>query len=390
MTENVQRNREMEVNLLAAAKDAQWSAGTFLGPGSIKLVCPAKVNLVLAVGLRRADGYHEVRNVMHALALHDTLYLHVEALSDDDLARAAAELAEAQGALAQAEEEACAAGVPDDQASAMARGRVPRAAALLDARAVGGPADNLLVEIDLSDRTGQELQVAAADNLAFKAADRLARAVGRNAPEKVSLRIEKHIPAQGGLGGGSSNAAAVLVGLASKWDIAADDPRVMEVAQGLGADVAFFLQGGCQLLEGVGECATRTYAPSHQAVVLVRPAAGVSTAACYQRFDEQPKPVADAVLQAVDEQTEAAVLPLANNLSAPAEALLSELTVIRQWLAERAGEDNVLLCGSGSTTFALVDTFDQASALAVEASKQGWWARPTNLSGLRAAVLPGR
>lgn len=157
MTENVQRNREMEVNLLAAAKDAQWSAGTFLGPGSIKLVSPAKVNLVLAVGPRRADGYHEVRNVMHALALHDTLYLHVEALSDDDLARDAAELAEAQTALAQAEEDARAAEAPDDQAAAVARARAPRAAALLNARAVGGPADNLLVEIDLSDRTGQEL-----------------------------------------------------------------------------------------------------------------------------------------------------------------------------------------------------------------------------------------
>ncbi len=52
--------------------------------------------------------------------------------------------------------------------------------------------------IDLADRTGQDLAVPAADNLAFKAADRLSRAVGRDLPEAIQLRIEKHIPAQGG------------------------------------------------------------------------------------------------------------------------------------------------------------------------------------------------
>lgn len=390
MTENVQRNREMEVNLLAAAKDAQWSAGAFLGAGSIKLVSPAKVNLVLAVGPRRDDGYHDVQTVMHGLALHDTVYLHVEELADDELARAVAELAEAQAALAQAAEDAWAQDVPEEQASLTARARAPRAAALTDARALGGPSDNVLVEIDLSDRTGQDLTVPAADNLAFKAADRLARAVGREVPEKVSLRIEKHIPAQGGLGGGSSNAAAVLVGLASKWGLAADDPRILEVAQGLGADVAFFLQGGCRLFEGVGECEVRALAPSRQAVVLVRPQAGVSTAACYRRFDEEPQDADASALSVMGEAEEAASLKLANNLGPAAEALLPELAVVRSWLAERTGEENVLLCGSGSTTFALTDSFDQASALAVEASKQGWWARPTNLSSLRAAVLPGR
>lgn len=359
MTDTMKRNREAEMNLLAAAKDAQWSATTFLGPGSLKLVAPAKVNLLLSVGPRRDDGYHEVENIMHALALHDVLYLHAEPLAEDELARAAAELAEG----------------------------LPRTG---ETCAVGGPSDNLLVEIDLSDRTGQDLCVPALDNLAFKAADRLARAVGRVAPEKVSLRIEKHIPAQGGLGGGSSDAAAVLVGLASVWGVASDDARLREVAQGLGADVAFFLQGGCQMLEGAGEHSVRTLAPSRRPVVLVRPDAGVSTAECYRRFDEQPVPVSTEVLEAARLAAEAAQVPLANNLAPAAESLLPELACVRQWLAERAGGENVLLCGSGSTTFALFDSFDVASAVAVEAGKRGWWARPTNLSGLRAAVVPGR
>ena len=141
----------------------------------MKLVAPAKVNLRLAIGARREDGYHDADTIMHALALHDTLYLRAEGVSTDELAK-----------------------------------RVAEGGARADV-AVGGPVDNLVMTIDLADRTGQDLAVPAADNLAFKAADRLSRAVGRDLPEAIQLRIEKHIPAQGGLGGGSSNAAAVLV-----------------------------------------------------------------------------------------------------------------------------------------------------------------------------------
>ena len=339
-------------DMLAAARDAQWSPTTFLGPGSLKLVSPAKVNLLLAIGDRRPDGYHEARTIMHALALHDTLYVAAAPATADEVAQAAA-------------------------------------AARTD-QAVGGPADNLLVTIDLSDRTGADLAVPAAANLVFKAADRLARALGRELPECLSVRIEKHIPAQGGLGGGSSNAATMLVALARLWNVAPDDGRVEEVARSLGADVAFFLRGGCAQLGGTGETWERSLTPSNQAVVLVKPAAGVSTAEAYRAFDTNPMPVAPSVLATADAAEAAAEVPLANNLAAPAEVLLPELAEVRAWLAARAGAENVLLCGSGSTTFALVDTFEEASTLAVEAGKRGWWARPTNLSALRAAVVPCR
>lgn len=354
MTENVQRNREAEVNLLAAAREAQWSATTFMGPNTMKLVSPAKVNLLLAIGERRADGYHDADTIMHALALHDTLYLRCEEVSADELAKRVAEGASR----------------PD--------------------MAVGGPSGNLVMTIDLADRTGQDLAVSAEDNLAFKAADQLARAVGRDVAEIIQVRIEKHIPAQAGLGGGSSNAAAVLVGLAKAWDLAADDERIVEVAQSLGADVAFFLQGGCALLGGAGEVLRRTLASSNRPVVLVKPDAGVSTAAAYQRFDEDPRPVPADTLQHDLAAAVATDVALANNLASAAEALLPELAEVRGWLAEHAGAENVLLSGSGSATFALVDSFAEASALATTATARGWWARPTNLSGLRAALVPGR
>ena len=242
----------------------------------------------------------------------------------------------------------------------------------------------------MADRTGQDLAVPAADNLAFKAADRLSRAVGRDLPEAIQLRIEKHIPAQGGLGGGSSNAAAVLVGLAKAWGLAADDERVADVARSLGADVAFFLHGGCALLGGVGEVLQRRLETSRRSVVLVKPAEGVSTAEAYKRFDAAPCPVPQDVLVCDLAATRADDVVLANNLALAAEDLLPELSVIRAWLADQVGEANVLLSGSGSATFALVDTFAGASRSATAATAHGWWARPTSLSGLRAAVVPGR
>lgn len=354
MTENVQRNREAEVNLLAAAREAQWSATTFMGPNTMKLVSPAKVNLLLAIGERRADGYHDADTIMHALALHDTLYLHCEEVSADELAKRVAEGASR----------------PD--------------------MAVGGPSGNLVMTIDLADRTGQDLAVPAEDNLAFKAADQLARAVGRDVAEIIQVRIEKHIPAQAGLGGGSSNAAAVLVGLAKAWDLAADDGRIVEVAQSLGADVAFFLHGGCARLSGVGGTFEAALAPSNRAMVLVKPDAGVSTAEAYRRFDESPIVPDAAILSHDASATEAADVRLLNNLAPAAEEILPELAAVRAWLAERTAPNAVLLSGSGSATFALVDTFAEASALATEATSRGWWARPTTLCALRAAAVPGK
>ena len=336
MTENAQRNREAEVNLLAAAREAQWSAAAFMGPNTMKLVSPAKVNLLLAIGARREDGYHDADTIMHALALHDTLYLRAEGISADELAK-----------------------------------RVAEGASRADV-AVGGPADNLVMTVDLADRTGQDLAVPAADNLAFKAADRLSRAVGRDLPEAIQLRIEKHIPAQGGLGGGSSNAAAVLVGLAKAWDLAADDERVADVARSLGADVAFFLHGGCALLGGVGEVLQRRLETSRRSVVLVKPAEGVSTAEAYKRFDAAPCLYPQRCSPATLLPPVPTTWRSPTTLPAAAEVLLPELSAIRAWLAGQVGEANVLLSGSGSATFALADTFSEASRIATAAAARGW------------------
>lgn len=347
----------MEVDMMAAARDAQWSPEGFLGPGAVRAVAPAKANLFLGVGSRCEDGYHDVATVMHALALHDTLFLHRREASADEVAQAAAE------------------GLPH-------------------AVAVAGPAANLMVSVDVADKAAtpyrQSMRLSVADNLVFKALDALARAIGHDGCEAVSVRIEKAIPFEAGLAGGSSDAAAALVAAAQWWGIALDDPVLAQVASGLGADVAFFLGGGCALLEGNGSRFVHRLEPMKGPVVLVKPSAGVATAEAYRAFDWAPEPVPEPLLARARSARCAEDAPCFNNLTAAAESLAPVLTEVRAWLASAPGvlsPEGVLLCGSGATTLAPVSSFARASELAAEARSRGWWGRATTFSGLRAAVV---
>ena len=378
-------DQAMRVDMIGAARDAQWNALTFLGPGSVRVMAPAKVNLFLAVGDRRADGRHDVTTVMHALALHDVLHVQVRAV---DEVLAPDELPEDGGA------QAAAPAAPDGAAGANRLPTehviVPEPAYRLPAHiAIGGPARNLRVSIDVADKgTGDALSIPARDNIVFKAADVLARVLGFEERCAIDVRLEKSIPHQAGLGGGSSDAAALLLALAKAWGWPADDPRLEIAATVLGADVAFFLHGGCALLDGEGEHLVRTMPPLHQSVVVVKPPVGVPTGAAYAAFDEAPVPVDPALLRAVEDAPEAAAVPLVNNLAPAAEALVPELAEARAWALAQPGARDVLLCGSGAATFAVMDGFDAAVRAAAEAQRRGWWARATTFSGVRAALLP--
>lgn len=340
---------EAEVDMLRAARDAQFEPLSFLGAGFKKVLAPAKVNLFLGIGARRSDGYHELSTVMHALALHDVLYVNA----------------------------------------------TPRPKGEEDAHlACAGPTQSISVSISIADKTarfGEEpFDVPIEQNLCFKAVDLLARVLGRTQDEHVAIHIEKSIPAQAGLGGGSSNAAAVLVALAGFWGLPASGQTLDEVAAMLGADVAFFLQGGCALLDGVGERLRHALVPGKRSLVVVKPPVGVSTAAAYAAFDAEPAPIPAELLAQAEDATDASDVPLFNNLAKASESIVPELSAVGEWLANQSGiigPDEVLLCGSGAATFAFAEGFDAASRIAGHAKQRGWWARPTALSSLRAAVV---
>lgn len=293
----------------------------------VTVFSPAKVNLHLAIGERRTDGYHGARSVMHALSLHDVLTVRRD-------------------------------------------------------RGLGS--EGLSVQVKCIAHEGVEpLEIPSEDNIAYKALMKFADAFDCGRGEKVDVVIDKHIPHAAGLGGGSSNAAAVLLAACRLWGIDSESQEIFDIAASVGADVPFFLRGGCAVLGDRGDVFERTLSPMKGALVLVRPSAGVSTAAAYRAFDENPASVSRAAFENEQAAQSAEDLQLFNNLAPAAEGILPELTRVREWLGvqpgvirdERTGEPCVLLSGSGSATFCLCESMAAAYGIVSAAKLEGWWAR---------------
>lgn len=354
------------VDMLAEAREAQWTPVTFMGSDAIKLVAPAKVNLFLGIGAHGADGYHAATSVMHALSLHDNIYMK-HSMDCADL--------------------------PSKCAPA-------------------GPDRRCLVSVEVADKTEVSPSHALAlkdldpeRNLAWQAVNKLAIALTRSVDEHIHIRIEKNIPAESGLGGGSADAAAALLGAAYFWQAseeALDDHLIREVAADIGVDVSFFLDGGCALMKGRGDVFERHLTPSKAPLVVIRPDAGVSTAAAYRRFDKEGTPVDESLLLAADAAVSADEVPLYNNLEAAAFSIQPELAEVKAWLESKSehldgawckaackaqSAKPVLMSGSGSATFAICRTYADAVSLSALAKANGWWARATTFSALKAAKV---
>lgn len=297
-----------------------------------KIISPAKVNLVLAVGEKQESGFHEVQTIMHSLALHDTLSMR---RFDDE-----------------------------------------------------GSGDGLQVMLKCeSSFTIDPLLIKAEENIAYKAVVELAKALGRTQDETIEMILNKVIPAEAGLGGGSSNAVAALVGAATLWGVGMEDERVQEVASRLGADVSFFLKGGCARLSGKGDVFEAQLEPRSGFVLLVRPDAGVSTGKAYAAFDEDPVLPSSEYLSSIAALDAAADVSLYNNLEKAACSVTPVVAQVLEWGRAAAGEENVVLCGSGSAVCCIFDSYQAACEASVEARKHEWWTRVTSFSPLGAAIM---
>ena len=286
----------------------------------------------MAVGEKQESGFHEVQTIMHSLALHDTLSMR---RFDDE-----------------------------------------------------GSGDGLQVMLKCeSSFTIDPLLIKAEENIAYKAVVELAKALGRTQDETIEMILNKVIPAEAGLGGGSSNAAAALVGAATLWGVGVEDERVQEVASRLGADVSFFLKGGCARLSGKGDVFEAQLEPRSGFVLLVRPDAGVSTGKAYAAFDEDPVLPSSEYLSSIAALDAAVDVSLYNNLEKAACSVTPVVAQVLEWGRAAAGEENVVLCGSGSAVCCIFDSYQAACEASVEARKHEWWTRVTSFSPLGAAIV---
>jgi 4-diphosphocytidyl-2-C-methyl-D-erythritol kinase len=304
----------------------------------IELRAPAKVNLTLAVLGRRPDGYHEIDSLMLALALGDRLVVEERVHSGVTLA--------VHGPAA--------AGVPAD---------------------------------------GTNLAVRAAEAVLA-----LARAVRRPAPG-LHLDLEKHVPAQGGLGGGSADAAAAALAAAELCGLAPDDPRVAVALSELGSDCVFFLAAratGFARCTGRGERVEPLPAlVLPWSLAVLTPASGCATARVYAALGPlQNRPASAAPALAVARLATATLAELraslSNDLEPAALRAHPELGGLAAVLAEHA-PGAFRLAGSGSSWFGFFTDEDEARAVlarvesACEARRyalRGRWVLPAASRGL--------
>ena len=208
-------------------------------------------------------------------------------------------------------------------------------------------------------------------NIAFKAADLFFNRL--NSQEGVKITIKKEIPVAAGLGGGSSNAAAVFLGLNRSYGYPFSLDDLMAMGTSIGADVPFFLFGKPALAKGIGEKLEVLNGLSSYKVLLVYPGFGISTAEIYKKFDfgltKCKKKLKQSLLKNcifdasydLCNDLETVVIPKYPDILAAKEALLNH------------GALGALMSGSGSTVFGLFSDHDKASAANQVLSKNSEW-----------------
>lgn len=289
---------------------------------SVRVLAPAKLNLYLAVGTRRSDGYHDVTTVLTAIDLFDELRID--------------------------------------------------------------PSDELTLTCT------PDVGVPVQDNLVYRAAVALATRIGRRPSGRITLA--KRIPHGAGLGGGSSDAAAALVGLATHWGVNIAFDALEEVAASLGADVPFFLRGGPSLYVDRGDRFVGSMAPLELDVVVIRPEVVVATAAAYAAFDlhaasDPPGPAALERALGIGDRSGAAAA-LYNNMTDASVGLARPIGEALAWVHSADGVLGAAMAGSGSAVFGVCESAEVATALAHSAKEFGWWscAARTVSAGVRACV----
>ncbi|HYK90899.1 MAG TPA: 4-(cytidine 5'-diphospho)-2-C-methyl-D-erythritol kinase [Acidobacteriota bacterium] len=239
--------------------------------------------------------------------------------------------------------------------------------------------------IDLCDELefhpGKELEVFCADlpdvspheNLVWKAASKLAREI----PGKLGARIvlRKKIPSGSGLGGGSANAAATLLGLCRFWDLSVSSARLQCMAAELGSDVPFFLQGGTALGVSRGdEIYPLTELPSANLLIVI-PDVHVSTAEAYRSLSLGLTSTPSAhKIQGFCRRLREGMPSLAEIFYDFETSILSAYPAIREaknFLIQR-GATASLLSGSGSSVFGFFSDEESALAASRAATRETW------------------
>lgn len=269
---------------------------------------PAKLNLTLAVGPLRPDGFHPLESLVAHIGLHDQLTLTPHARADWTLG-----------------------------------------------------CSDATIPIDSS-------------NLVLKAIAALRRHVPGPHPGG-HIELIKHIPAGGGLGGGSSNAATTLRLLNQYWQLRLPDSELARIGATIGSDVPLFLSAPISVMRGRGERLAPHATQSRHWAALIFPPCACPTGPVYAAFDRLPSPTPHAAIEsllpALSGPADELMSCLFNDLEPAAFAVTPPLKTVFAAL-DALAPGRVRMTGSGSTLFRLFDERNAAQSFCDQAARLGW------------------
>lgn len=199
------------------------------------------------------------------------------------------------------------------------------------------------------------------DNLMYKAAKLIMDEY--DIQEGVAIELEKVIPVAAGMAGGSSDAAATLVGMNQLFNLKISRKKLMELGVKIGADVPFCIMRGTVLAEGIGEVLTPLKSMPSCPIVIAKPGINVSTKFVYTnlKLDEHTvHPDIDGMLQCIDAQDVRGVCDkMGNVLESVTETEYPVISELKERMMQ-FGAINSMMSGSGPTVFGIFDTEEQA------------------------------
>ncbi len=280
---------------------------TDLKTKNISLKAPAKINLSLDVLGKRKDGYHDLAMVMQTVGLCDNITIDV---TKKDKSHSAS-------------------------IRICATGEVPPGFPLGDT------------------------------NLAYRAAGMFFKETGSSMEDHFSkITIDKHIPMAAGLAGGSTDAAAVLLGLNSMLKDPLPMEKLLRMGATLGADIPFCIHRGTCLCEGIGDDITGLPALPFCHIILAVPPIGISTKDVYEKFDHVKAPKGPDTVRMVKAISDGDLEDICHSLGNVLEyAVFPEHPIIEGIRSELSslGALGALMSGSGSCVFGIFDDEDKAS-----------------------------
>lgn len=276
---------------------------------NITLEAPAKINLILDIVGKRDNGYHDLRSVMQTISIFDYVTLTVNGEKSD---------------------------LPN-----------------------------------ISVTCNKPYIPTGKSNIAYKACRAFIKAVGEVPFNRITIKIDKHIPSGAGLAGGSADGAAVIAGLNKLCGNILSADELCKIGATVGADIPFCIVGGTALCEGIGDRITPLKSLPKCEILIVKPNISISTPLSYKRFDELKNPKFsdfDVFLSALNSGD---LKSISKTLSNSLEEV-TDVSIIQDIKSEmlKSGALGSLMTGSGSAVFGIFDDSEMAKKCSDKFSRQ--------------------